>query len=272
MATATINRPWASFDTDWVPGDYLAEYYREVEDDERATMRFLVETASRLPRLPCLLEFGCGPTVHHLFPFADVTDEIHVADYLASNLAAVDDWLGQRPHAHDWTPFSRFTASCERRHAAPETAGRALERRVRRLVTTLRRADARVRPSLLDRAGPSTYPLVVCCFCPDSITDDLAQWRRCMVNVASLVEPGGWLVVTALGNAASYRVGARRYPSPMVDHAEMAESFEFNGFAVSETRIVTEGVADDHDHGFGSVVMAAGRRSSRSRTSGPGPA
>ena len=56
-------------------------------------------------------------------------------------------------------------------------------------------------------SGSRQYPAVLCCFCPDSITDDLDEWRRCTANIASLVAPGGWLVLTALGAAASYRVG-----------------------------------------------------------------
>ena len=46
------------------------DYYLEVQPDEQATMRFLSEAAALVGDVPLLLEFGCGPTVHHLLPFA----------------------------------------------------------------------------------------------------------------------------------------------------------------------------------------------------------
>ena len=104
---------YASFEDDWSPEAYLADYYLEVQPDEHATMRFLSEASALVGDVPVLLEFGCGPTVHHLLPFAVRADEIHVADFLERNLDAVRRWVDGSPEAGTGrrSPSSRSSSS-----------------------------------------------------------------------------------------------------------------------------------------------------------------
>ena len=76
-----------------VPEAYLADYYTVVQPDEIVTMSFLVEAAAVVGDVPELLEFGCGPTVHHLLPFAARAAQIDVVDFLDQNLHAVRRWV-----------------------------------------------------------------------------------------------------------------------------------------------------------------------------------
>jgi len=55
-------RRYASFDTDWVPAEYLAGYYRGVEPDEVATVAFLVDAMRHAEADQPVLFFGVGPT------------------------------------------------------------------------------------------------------------------------------------------------------------------------------------------------------------------
>jgi hypothetical protein len=69
-----------------VPEEYLAEYYHEVKPDELQTIAFLVAAMEQVePGEPILL-FGVGPTLHHVFLAAGKASEIHLADYLQTNL------------------------------------------------------------------------------------------------------------------------------------------------------------------------------------------
>jgi hypothetical protein len=82
--------PYASFDTEWVPREYLTDYYRVVEPDERATIAFFVDALRHAePDQPVLL-FGVGPTLHHVFLTAGAAAEIHLADYLPANLREIE--------------------------------------------------------------------------------------------------------------------------------------------------------------------------------------
>ncbi len=253
---ATASR-FASFDEDWSPEAYLDDYYLEVQPDEQATMRFLSEAAALVGDVPLLLEFGCGPTVHHLLPFAGRTDEIHVADYLDRNLDAVRRWVDGSPEAWDWTPFTEITLQHELGRPAEAWELREREALTRERLTTFHLADARRRQPL---GIARRYPAVLCCFCPDSITDDLDEWRRCTENVASLVAPGGWFVLTALHEAASYRVGHEHFPSSGVTADELADVLHGSGFSRLGTTIVTAEAGDDDGHGFESVLLSVSRK------------
>jgi hypothetical protein len=78
--------------------------------------------------------------------------------------------------------------------------------------------------------------------------------------VASLVAPGGWFVLTALGGADSYRVGTRRFPSPDVSVDDVAEVLRSAGFCSRSTTITSAAAADADDHGFDRVILAVSRK------------
>jgi hypothetical protein len=105
--------PYASFDTDWVPKDYLSDFYRVVEADERATIDFFVDAMAHADSGEPLLLFGVGPTLHHVFLTAGAAAEIHLADYLPANLREIERWWAGATDAHDWRPFVEFTLECE---------------------------------------------------------------------------------------------------------------------------------------------------------------
>jgi nicotinamide N-methyltransferase len=258
MATSpTIARPFASF-AEWSPDAYLSDYYRCVQPDEQVTMRFLGDAAALVGDVPMLLEFGCGPTVHHVIPFAGRADRIHVADYLDGNLDAVRRWVRGGPDAWDWTPFTRVTLHHELGRPPVDWEIREREARTRERITAFHLGDARMRRPL---ASARRYPAVLCCFCPDSITDDPVEWRYCTENVASLVAPGGWLVLTALHRASSYRVGGVQFPSCGVTADDVAGVLHSSGFSRLGTTIVIADADDSEGHGFDSVLLSVSRKS-----------
>ena len=247
-----------SFEDDWSPEAYLADYYTVVQPDEVVTMSFLVEAAAVVGDVPELLEVGCGPTVHHLLPFAARAAEIDVVDFLDRNLDAVRRWVDGADGAWDWTPFTTFTLCAELGREPTRSEVREREATTRERIRSLGLADVR-RPQPL-ASGSRRYPAVLCCFCPDSITADIEDWRRCTEHVASLVAPGGWFVLTALGGADSYRVGARRFPSPGVSADDVADVLASAGFCRLGTTIMSAAATDDDDHGFDHVVLAVSRK------------
>lgn len=252
---------YASFETAWRPDLYLSQYYSSVENDERVTLRFLVDAARFIGRVPFLLDFGCGPTVHHLFPFAATATEIHLADYLPANLAAIRSWVAREDEAHDWSDFAAYALGCQQGRSATGAEIDALQSLTRQRITACIPADARCESPIRDDRALRSYPAVICCFCADSITHDQAEWRRCTRNIASLVAPGGWLVLAALRATDSYRVGEVRFPSARVSEHDVAEVLLEAGFPVSSSTVSVEFLADERGFGFDSVILALGRRS-----------
>lgn len=267
--TALVRDTFASFDHDWRPEPYLHEYYTQVQHDEEITLGFLIEAARLIGDVPVLLDFGCGPTVHRLFPFAGTAATIEVADYLPRNLHAVQRWINGDADAWDWSAFAAHTLRIELRRTPMRWEVDDRQAAVRERVTAFHVADARRRrplatraPRQLDEGGVLVvgYPVVLCCFCPDSITSDRGEWQRCTANIASLVAPGGWLVLVALRNTVAYRIGEMMFPSAAVSEDDVATVLEATGFDRHATWITTAGDVAGAERGYDSVLLAVSRR------------
>lgn len=240
---------------DWNPLQYLSDYYSHVEQDEELTLAFLARQAPRILNRPVVLEFGIGPTVHHLLPIVPYVSEIHVADLLPANLRQVRLWQERKETAHDWTPFVVQVLKEEgvSNPTAADIAAR--ESLVRQSITRYLPCDA----GLANPLGPEatgSYDCLLSCYCADSATDDKAEWRHYTDNMMSLLKPGGLFITTALRDCDHYNVGDRRFPSARVNERD----FELL-FREHEVEHLTIEVAQTPEHaaiGYGSVLLAVG--------------
>jgi hypothetical protein len=252
LALATrvlLGRRPASFDVDWVPGEYLRDYYTTVEPDELATIAFFVDAVRRAERGRPVLLFGVGPTLHHVFLTARIASEIHLADYLAANLAEIRRWIDRDPGAHDWRPFVRYTLQCEGVSHPSEGEVTEREELTRDRITRLVRLDGRVRDP-----APERYATVISAYCADSATPDRRSWEPFMRNVLDRVGPGGLFVTAALRRCHGYVVGGRTFPSAGVDETDLREVLRpelASGGTVEVRRL-----ADDAAHGYSGIVLA----------------
>jgi hypothetical protein len=246
-------RRCASFDADWVPQEYLADYYRVVEPDERETIAFFADAIKAAPAGEAVLVFGTGPTLHHVFLAAPTASELHLADYLPANLEEIERWRTRDPTAHDWRAFVRYTLQCEGLAAPTDEDITRREELTRSKVTRLLQVDAR-RPVPLDQR----YATVISAYCADSATDDRATWEIFMANITDLVGPGGLFITAALRRCRSYVVGGKRFPSANVDEHDLER-------VLAPRFSPRVHVCDLHGHeaqGYSSVVLAHARRRS----------
>ncbi|GIF73817.1 hypothetical protein Asi02nite_33350 [Asanoa siamensis] len=250
LTTAVLRRRrYASFDTDWDPARYLADYYRTVEPDEIVTIAFLVDALRHAERDQPVLFFGVGPTMHHVFAAAERASEIHLGDYLPANLAEIRRWIDGEPGAHDWRPFIRHTLRCEtgREPTEAEVANRADLTRAK--ITRLVRVDAGD-PRPVDQR----YATVVSAYCADSATDDPATWRRFMRNITGLVRPGGLFVTAALHRCRGYTVGGRLFPSANVGEDDLRAVLR----PAFDPHVEVRATGQDTTHGYAAVLLAWG--------------
>ncbi|MEV0719197.1 guanitoxin biosynthesis pre-guanitoxin forming N-methyltransferase GntF [Asanoa sp. NPDC050611] len=249
--TATVlRRRYASFDTDWSPARYLADYYGAVEPDERATIAFLVGALRNAERDRPVLFFGVGPTMHHVFAAAELASEIHLGDYLPANLAEIQRWLDRAPGAHDWRPFIRYTLVCEGVSDPTDDDVAARADLARAKITRLVQVDA-------SRPADARYATVVSAYCADSATADLTTWRRFMRNITAQIEPGGLFVTAALHHCRGYTVGGRLFPSANVGEADLREvlrpALDLGSLEVRPT-------GQDAAHGYASILLCWARK------------
>lgn len=257
--SAPSNAPVSDY-SQWQPEEYLHEYYGEVMPDERFAMEFLVEAVARLEPVSVALEFGCGPTVHHAFGMAKIAGEIHMAEYLESNRAEVEKWLHRDAGAFDWSHFGRENLELE---GSPHPSDEQVQERddlLRSKVTRVLACDAfSSQPLGEDHEG--FYPLVASHYCAEACTTDKEEWRACMRNIASLVAPGGTLILSSCGEAAAYAVGERNFPCAGVDAVDVLACLRDIGFTDIDVRL--RQVPTQSEQGFSNVVFASavkGRR------------
>ena len=243
------SRGAVSFEHDWQPRRYLAEYYHTVEADERQTIAFFVEAMTHFRGGEPVLVFGVGPTVHHVFLTAPKASEIHLTDYLPGNLAEVRRWLDGDPQMHDWQPFVRYTLQCEGL-ALPTPADVAKrEADTRRKTCRLLQADLRDLQPVCTR-----YATVISAYCADSATTDLAEWSEYMHRIASMVRPGGTLLLAALRQSNGYRVGGKIFPSANVSEHDVLKALK--PFFLSENVTVRVCQLSDSSKGYSSIMLS----------------
>ena len=251
LTRAFLGRDYAAFESDWVPGEYLTDYYSEVEPDEVETIAFFVDAMREVEPGKPVLFFGVGPTLHHVFLAAPHASEIHLADYLPANLREIERWLARDPGAHDWRPFVRYTLQCEGIESPTEALVIEREELTRARITRLLEVDAREPAPLAER-----YATVVSAYCADSATADRAVWETFMAHISGLVRPGGVFVTAALRRCRHYVVGGKRFPSADVDEydvqAALAPRF---AHATVEARRLAEHAAQ----GYSGIVLAWAR-------------
>ncbi|HEY5807601.1 MAG TPA: guanitoxin biosynthesis pre-guanitoxin forming N-methyltransferase GntF [Povalibacter sp.] len=251
-----MSAPVSSF-ADWSAEAYLADYYSRIEPEERCTLRFLVEQFRKLPRNCLALEFGIGPTLHHVLPLSPYASEIHVADLLPSNLEAVRKWQERECGAHDWAEFTRRVLIYEGNLLPTESDVHAREELTRSRITQRLLGDAH-RPQPLGPGYERRYDCVLSCYCADSATADKLEWSRLMRNITYLLAPGGLLVVAALRRCSGYRVGGKCFPSAGIDEHDMGRLFERLYFRSSGVTLRVEQVPEQRTSGFESVLLASG--------------
>jgi hypothetical protein len=251
-------RAYAAFETDWVPGEYLADYYSIVEPDERRTIAFFVESMRDAAAGEPVLFFGVGPTLHHVFLAAGKASAIHLGDYLPANLREIERWVARHPAAHDWRPFVRYTLECEGVQCPTEAQIAEREEITRAKISDMFEVDIR-RADLLCKHDAATYGTVISAYCADSATDDRATWETYMKRIAGLVRPGGTLLTAALCHSHGYLVGGKTFPSPNIDEKDMRAVLE-PCFGRENLTVEACDLAGHGSHGYASIVLARAHR------------
>lgn len=250
----------------WRAQDYLRDYYRQVDEDERHTLDFLVRELRRDGRVARrALAFGVGPTVHHLLALAPWAEAIDAADYLSENLREVRCWLRQAPGAHDWSAFTRHVLACEGTRQVDEDAVRGREALARRAIARLLHGDAGRDPAV--RRVPGTaegYDLVLSCYCAESATADKGTWALYLRNTLRLVRPGGRFLMAALRRCQGYTVGSRVFPCADIDEGDLTRLLDRTGLDDPRQRKVeVQWLEAGPLHGYEGIVLLAGRRGDR---------
>jgi hypothetical protein len=244
----------------WDPRVYLAQYYqtRDVPQDEKAVCEFIHSClAQRDVSFSRALDIGVGPTIHHDIALVPYAEHLDVADYLPHNLAEIRKWLTDDDDAHNWDVFLRGILTIEGITRPDRRAVEARRQLVKHRIGQLLTCDIRKPFPLGFEVG---YPLVTAFYVADSVATSKSDWYCYMTNIASLVEPGGTLMISALRNAHYYRVGDHFFPSPMIDEEDVECLLLTQNFELASHDIQVAFTPELRPEGFESIVLASGTK------------
>lgn len=207
------------------PKEYLADY-SQLDEEVIFTIRFMVQALRSLPLNLLTLEFGGGPVLYSVATQVPYAREIHFCDFLPANLNEVQSWLNNEPDAFDWAPYFKLVLEEEGQPANPTTIG-LLAAAIRRKVSRLSICDALAKAPLGQEAP--RYDLVVANYCTDVAAATVPEWMQIMRSLGSLVEPGGWLLVSVTTGATTNTFvtspDQRSFPCVDLSHEEFYQGF-----------------------------------------------
>jgi hypothetical protein len=237
------NSPADIYDRLWNSREYLKQYYStpEVADDEAANIAFARRRFAEAGRaFSRAIEVGCGPTLHHAMLLAPHVGTLDLADYVPDNLAEIRKSLNGAPDAHDWSVYLAGMVE-PGGLAADQLWALVMDR-----AGTLRQMDLRV-------AQTGSYDLVASYYTAECVAETREEWQRCLATLASLVAPGGVLLLGVVRHCRTYNVCGQVFPATYVDEGDFVEVLPALGFPAADIVIEVAPVAEWVDQGFDSI-------------------
>ncbi len=241
---------------------YLSTYYNQPPTaDETAVSLFLMEQFKKKKPTGRFLELGCGPTIHHIFPFAPHVSEIHMADYLEDNLEQVRLWRGAAPRAHDWAPYAGMTLRHEGVKDTPEAVANR-EELARKKITRVMHCDLK---NEIPQEFVGRYDCVGCFYCAEEIGISIPEWREVVRRVGDYLRPGGMLYMAALAGMNKYDVKDAtgtvvEYPCACITEEEIRSGLPLVGFKGETLAIKSSEIAHPDCGVTGALMVAAEKR------------
>lgn len=243
------------YDQEWHPKEYLSQYYssQSVADDEAENFKFLIDFLSSSDKKnETCLDFGCGCTLHHMMPLSPYVSEIHLADYMASNLAEIQSWLDETATAHNWDVYFQGVLELEAQSQISEISLNARKQELRGKITQLKTADIRSNTPL---SSELSYDLVTSYYCAEAVASSKTEWEMMFANLSTLVSPGGTLISSVMRHCDFYMVGNKKFPSAHVDENDIAQVLVQNNFDLEKSEIRVAEVEDWAEEGFDGICM-----------------
>lgn len=213
---------WEKFHSD----DYLVEYYDHIGNENEKLLEFLVAAYKLMPSGLTMLDVGTGPTIYQLMAASDSVLSISCGEFLDQNLEKIRAWAQNSPKAFDWSLFTERILLLEDVHATP---AKIVEREslTRHKITDIFRLDLKAE---VDERLICGYDLLSVQFVPESITSSLDEYAKCLRHISLMLKPGGFLLMSAIKSAKSYRVGSDFFPAVSLNEATLSTHLVEAGF------------------------------------------
>ncbi len=242
----------------WDARAYLEYYYAHarVPDDEAEMFRFFARGLADIGRhFEAGIELGCGPVLHRAAQVVPWVERLDMADINDDNLEEIRRWLRGDPGAFDWSVYlggENGALDAEDRRGTLAEREALMRARIRPVRCNLRAA--------MPLGAPVAYPLVSSYYSIEWVIPTIAGWRATMGRVASLVSPGGWLLLAGVHATDYCMVNGQRGVCAHVTQADLRRLLGELGFDPATLRITVTPGLRPAESGIQGTFMAYAQR------------
>ncbi|XP_001511609.1 nicotinamide N-methyltransferase [Ornithorhynchus anatinus] len=224
------------------PREYLERYY-SFGSNGSAENIILTHLLQKLYKTFCLgglkgdllIDIGSGPTIYQLLSACEAFREIVATDYTAQNRQELQKWLSKEPGAFDWSPVVKYVCDLE----GDRSKWAEKEEKLRRAVSRILECDVtRSRP-----LGSVSLPQADCLLstlCLDAACKDLPSYQAALKHIATLLKPGGYLVLVDALRSSYYMIGQQKFSSLSLDQETVEAAVKGAGFAIQQLEIIPQ--------------------------------
>ncbi len=242
---------------------YAAQFYcdRAVNNDEKAVMGCFVpklkEFAGKGSPSSSYLEIGCGPTLHHAIMVAPYVKNMVLSDFLEGNRKAVEQWRDNHPDALNWQQYTQFILETEQALATEQDVADREHRTREKILGVI---PCNLMSSTVVQSE-TQYDLVGCFYCLEEVARTIESFRTMIANVASLIRPGGALMIAALRSTSFYHVRGDNgeeveFPCLAVTESLVKQSLNDAGFEIRPGDVVSVDIEGQADEGIPGIILS----------------
>ncbi|CAN7993280.1 unnamed protein product, partial [Ixodes hexagonus] len=186
-----------------------------------------------------LLDVGCGPTVHNVFPATKKMDNIVLSDFLPQNRLAVEKWIQKAPDAIDWSFLSEPAATIEG-YTDVKSGAKEIEERTRRAIRKVIPCDV-LNPQVLPEDHKESFDVVLTSLCLTGACVDKGTYQKAVQNIGNLVGQGGYLIMCDVRGIEHYWVAEAKFPVFPVSSDQAKEALSHAGFEIERCSLIDRG-------------------------------
>lgn len=242
----------------WNPQTYLDHYYttKKIAEDEIHIYKFILKFLKEHSGFTEMLDFGAGPTIHHLIPFAEHVKEIHVADYVPANLREIKKWVQGHSRAHNWLPYIEGSLKIEGKPVT-RSAIASRTKSLRKSIKGFLKGDLfKSRPILIKKE----FSLVASFYCAECATTSKKKWEKGIKNLSHLIKPGGWFIMSALEKSKSYKSGDLSFPSTHIGVTDVQNALRKAGFDMTTSEVHSYPIKQWEGEGFSGIIICKSQK------------
>ncbi|KAM7304951.1 nicotinamide N-methyltransferase [Ixodes scapularis] len=192
-----------------------------------------------------LLDVGCGPTVHNVFPATKKIEDIVLSDFLPQNKLAVEKWIQKSPDAINWYFQSEPLAILEG-FTDVKCGAREIEERTRMAIRKVVFCNV-LDPQVLPEEHNEPFDVVLTSLCLESACLDEGTYKKAVQNLANLVTHRGYLIMCGICGSDKYLVKGVTFPVFPVSVDLAKEAITRCGFEIERCSVIEQGASQAKD-------------------------